>query len=177
MSASKQHEYTTLGRSGLAVSPFSLGTMTFGNDRWGSSDEEARRIFDRYIEVGGNVADCADVYADGKSEEVLGRFIADAKLRDRMVIATKFTFNPQEQSQLRRQRTQEHLSRAGGLAPTSEHGLHRSLLAASVGPEYAGRRSRRDAQHAGARRQDSLLRILQRPGVVCGQGRDAGRVP
>ena len=92
----KHNEYTTLGRSGLAVSPFTLGTMTFGNDRWGSSDEEARRIFDRYVEVGGNVADCADVYEGGKSEEVLGRFIADAKLRDKIVIATKFTFNPQE---------------------------------------------------------------------------------
>jgi len=96
MSERKHNEYTTLGRSGLAVSPFSLGTMTFGNDRWGSSDEESRRIFDRYVEAGGNVVDCADVYADGKSEEVLGRFIADAKLRDKMVVATKFTFNPQE---------------------------------------------------------------------------------
>ncbi len=90
------NEYITLGRSGLRVSPLSLGTMTFGNDRWGSDDAEARRIFDRYVEGGGNVMDCADVYSGGKSEELLGRFVADAGLRDKLVIASKFTFNPQE---------------------------------------------------------------------------------
>jgi len=90
------NEYVTLGRSGLRVSPLTLGTMTFGNDRWGSDDAEARRIFDRYVETGGNVLDTADVYSGGKSEELLGRFVADAGLRDRVVVATKFTFNPQE---------------------------------------------------------------------------------
>ena len=90
------NEYVTLGRSGLRVSPLTLGTMTFGNDRWGSDDAEARRIFDRYVETGGNVLDCADVYSGGKSEELLGRFVADAGLRDKIVVATKFTFNPQE---------------------------------------------------------------------------------
>jgi aryl-alcohol dehydrogenase-like predicted oxidoreductase len=96
MTHHKLNEYVTLGRSGLIVSPFSLGTMTFGNDRWGSSDDESRRIFDRFVESGGNVVDVADVYADGNSEEVLGRFIADAKLRDKMVVATKFTFAAEE---------------------------------------------------------------------------------
>ena len=90
------NEYVTLGRSGLRVSPLSLGTMTFGNDRWGSDDTEARRIFDRYVEGGGIVLDCADVYAGGKSEELLGSFVADAGLRDKLVIASKFSFNPQE---------------------------------------------------------------------------------
>ena len=96
MSERKLNQYVTLGRSGLIVSPFCLGTMTFGNDRWGSSDDEARRIFDRYVEAGGNFLDCADGYAEGKSEEVLGRFIAESKSRDRMVVATKFTFAAQE---------------------------------------------------------------------------------
>jgi aryl-alcohol dehydrogenase-like predicted oxidoreductase len=90
------NEYITLGRSGLRVSPLSLGTMTFGNDRWGSDDAESRRIFDRYVESGGNVLDCADVYSSGKSEEILGRFVADVGLRDKLVIASKFSFNPQE---------------------------------------------------------------------------------
>jgi aryl-alcohol dehydrogenase-like predicted oxidoreductase len=90
------NEYVTLGRSGLRVSPLSLGTMTFGNDRWGSDDAESRRIFERYVENGGNVLDCADVYSGGKSEEILGAFVADAGLRDKLVIASKFTFNPQE---------------------------------------------------------------------------------
>ena len=90
------NEYITLGRSGLRVSPFSLGTMTFGNDRWGSDDAEARRIFNRYVESGGNVLDCADVYSGGNAEEILGSFVSEAGLRDKMVLATKFTFNPQE---------------------------------------------------------------------------------
>ena len=90
------NEYTTLGRSGLRVSPLALGTMTFGNDRWGSDDAEAKRIFDRYVEQGGNFLDVADGYADGSSEAVLGRFVAEKNLHERLVIATKFSFNTQE---------------------------------------------------------------------------------
>ena len=90
------NEYITLGRSGLRVSPLALGTMTFGNDRWGSEDAESKRIFDAYLEKGGNFLDTADGYAEGRSEEVLGRFIAEGKLYDRVVVATKFTFNAQE---------------------------------------------------------------------------------
>lgn len=90
------NEYITLGRSGLRVSPLCLGTMTFGNDRWGSEDMESRAIYDRYLEVGGNFLDTADGYAVGKSEELLGRFVAESKLRDKLVIATKFTFNTEE---------------------------------------------------------------------------------
>jgi aryl-alcohol dehydrogenase-like predicted oxidoreductase len=67
--------------------------MTFGNDRWGSEDRESRAIFDRYIETGGNFLDTADGYSGGKSEPLLGRFVAESKLRDKLVIATKFTFN------------------------------------------------------------------------------------
>jgi aryl-alcohol dehydrogenase-like predicted oxidoreductase len=96
MTEPRTNQYVTLGRSGLIVSPFCLGTMTFGNYRWGSSDEESRRIFDRYIDSGGNFLDCADGYAEGKSEEVLGGFIAGSKLRDQVVLATKFTFAAQE---------------------------------------------------------------------------------
>lgn len=96
MTERNMNEYVTLGRSGLIVSPFSLGTMTFGNDRWGSPDDESGRIFHRYVDDGGNFLDCADGYAEGKSEEVLGRLIAESKLRDKMVLATKFTFAAQE---------------------------------------------------------------------------------
>jgi aryl-alcohol dehydrogenase-like predicted oxidoreductase len=92
----RMNEYTTLGRSGLVVSPLSLGTMTYANNRWGSEDAESRAIFDRYVEAGGNFIDTADSYASGKSEELLGGFVAERKLRDKLVIATKFTFNMAE---------------------------------------------------------------------------------
>ncbi|MES2758084.1 MAG: aldo/keto reductase [Pseudomonadota bacterium] len=85
-------DYRTLGRSGLVVSPFCLGTMTFGTARWGSGEAESRAIFDAYVDQGGNFIDTADVYSSGRSEEMIGRFIADAALRDRIVLATKSGF-------------------------------------------------------------------------------------
>src|SRR4051794_20122561 len=70
--------------------------MTFGNYRWGSQDEEARQIFGDYIEAGGNFIDTADGYAVGKSEELTGAYIREMGLRDKVVLATKFTFNTSE---------------------------------------------------------------------------------
>jgi aryl-alcohol dehydrogenase-like predicted oxidoreductase len=91
---SKLTNYITLGRTGLGVSPLCLGTMTFGTE-WGFGvDEKASRaIFDRYIEAAGNFIDTADGYTNGTSEKMVGRFITERGLRDRVVLATKFTFN------------------------------------------------------------------------------------
>ena len=87
-------QYYTLGRSGLRVSRLALGTMTFGTDwGWGSEEKEARAIFDRYLEAGGNFLDTADGYTGGNSERMLGKFVRESGSRDRVVIATKFTFN------------------------------------------------------------------------------------
>jgi aryl-alcohol dehydrogenase-like predicted oxidoreductase len=93
------NEYTTLGRSGLLVSPLCLGTMTFGTEwGWGAEESVSRGLFERYIEAGGNFIDTADGYTGGKSEEMLGKFIAERKLRDRVVLATKFTFNAEPEN-------------------------------------------------------------------------------
>ena len=83
----------TLGRSGLPVSPLTLGTMTMGNPGWGSSDEDSAAIFNAYVDAGGNSVDTADVYGGGRSEELLGGFIADRGLRDQLVVATKYGFS------------------------------------------------------------------------------------
>lgn len=88
----KLNEYVTLGRSGLRVSPFCLGTMTFGNTQWGTDESGSRSIFNRYIDAGGNFLDTADGYASGESEKLLGKFVAERKLRDRVAIATKYSF-------------------------------------------------------------------------------------
>lgn len=85
-------DFRTLGRSGLVVSPLALGTMTFGTARWGSGEDVSRAVFDAYVEGGGNFVDTADVYSGGRSEEMLGGFIAARNLRDRMVVATKAGF-------------------------------------------------------------------------------------
>ena len=87
--------FRTLGRSGLVVSPLTLGTMTFGTARWGSADDVSAAIFNAYIEAGGNFIDTADVYAGGRSEELVGQYIAARQLRDKLVLATKFGFNAQ----------------------------------------------------------------------------------
>lgn len=82
--------YRLLGRSGLRVSPFALGAMTFGTDwGWGADEAEARRIFDAYVDRGGNFIDTANAYTDGTSERFVGRFAQDR--RDRLVLATKYS--------------------------------------------------------------------------------------
>jgi aryl-alcohol dehydrogenase-like predicted oxidoreductase len=83
----------TLGRSGLIVSPLALGTMTFGADRWGTSEESSRAVLDVYVGAGGNFIDTADVYGGGRSEEFIGRYVAERGLRDKLVLGTKFTWN------------------------------------------------------------------------------------
>jgi aryl-alcohol dehydrogenase-like predicted oxidoreductase len=87
--------YVTLGRSGLRVSPFALGTMTFGEDwGWGADAATSHAILSRYLDLGGNFIDTANGYTCGHSEKIIGDFIgADRNLRDRMVIATKFGIN------------------------------------------------------------------------------------
>src|SRR5438552_7457685 len=82
--------YKLLGPTGLRVSELALGTMTFGEDwGWGASEEESRRIFDRYAEAGGNFVDTANNYTNGTSERFVGRFISPD--RDHFVVATKYT--------------------------------------------------------------------------------------
>jgi aryl-alcohol dehydrogenase-like predicted oxidoreductase len=82
--------YRLLGRSGLRVSPLALGTMTFGSDwGWGAAEDEARRIFDAYVDRGGNFVDTANQYTNGTAERLVGKFAAGR--RDRLVLATKYT--------------------------------------------------------------------------------------
>ena len=86
--------YYTLGNSGLRVSRLALGTMTFGDDwGWGADASTSRAIFDSFVDAGGNFFDTADLYTNGRSEEMLGAFINDAGLRDHAIIATKFSYN------------------------------------------------------------------------------------
>ncbi|MDF2960219.1 MAG: aldo/keto reductase [Paenibacillus sp.] len=77
-------QYRTLGKTGIQVSSLCFGTMSFG----GNADEETSRAkFRRCREVGINFFDCANVYAGGRSEEILGRCIADC--RDEIVLTSK----------------------------------------------------------------------------------------
>src|SRR5512135_1389441 len=92
--ASNLGSYALLGRSGLRVSPLCLGTMTFGTEwGWGADPDACRAMLRAYLEAGGNFVDTADLYTGGRSEEILGGLLREAGDRDRLVLASKFTFN------------------------------------------------------------------------------------
>lgn len=83
-------EYVPLGRTGVMVSQACFGTMTFGwePEDWGSFEDEALKVGRKALDLGINFFDTANVYARGKSEEILGKLIKGR--RDELVIATKF---------------------------------------------------------------------------------------
>jgi aryl-alcohol dehydrogenase-like predicted oxidoreductase len=88
-------ELRNLGKSGLRVSALSLGAMTFGESATfmkgvTSPDEEARRVFDAAVDAGVNLVDTANVYSEGRSEELTGAWIAGK--RDKVLLATKCRF-------------------------------------------------------------------------------------
>jgi aryl-alcohol dehydrogenase (NADP+) len=83
--------YRLLGPTGVKVSSLCLGTMNFGNEeRWGCDEATSRSILDRFLDAGGNFVDTANVYAGGRSEEILGRALEGR--RDDVILATKGYF-------------------------------------------------------------------------------------
>ena len=91
-------EYVRLGRLRLEVSPLCLGTMNFGWDEPGTSEEAAHTIMDRALDVGINFFDTANVYGwrkgrrrgEGVTESIIGRWFAKGGgRRDKVVLATK----------------------------------------------------------------------------------------
>jgi aryl-alcohol dehydrogenase-like predicted oxidoreductase len=81
-------DYRYLGRTGLKVSQLCLGAMTFGRE---STEEVSFQMLDRFVEAGGNFIDTANVYSQGISEEILGRWL-NGRRRDDFIIATKVRF-------------------------------------------------------------------------------------
>lgn len=86
--------YKQLGRSGLVVSDLCLGTMIFGETgSRGTPPDEAERMIHRYLDAGGNHLDTADVYAGGRSEEVVGQTLKGlGGRRGQIILATKVRF-------------------------------------------------------------------------------------
>jgi aryl-alcohol dehydrogenase-like predicted oxidoreductase len=80
-------EYRVLGRTGVKVSRLCFGTMSFGQD---ADEETSTAMFHRCRDAGINFFDCANVYAAGRSEEILGKLIADC--RDEIVLTSKVGF-------------------------------------------------------------------------------------
>lgn len=90
-------EYIRFGNTGMKVSRLCLGTMTYGipTERWpwALNEEQSRPFIQKALELGINFFDTADIYSNGKSEEVVGRALRDFATRDEVVLATK-VFNP-----------------------------------------------------------------------------------
>ena len=86
-------EFVNLGPAGLKVSRLCLGAMTYGSNQWRPwilEEEEARPLIRQALELGINYFDTADMYSNGRSEEVLGRALKDfGPGRDRVIVATK----------------------------------------------------------------------------------------
>jgi aryl-alcohol dehydrogenase-like predicted oxidoreductase len=78
-------QYRTLGRTGIEVSPYALGTLMYAT-RMGNASEESARIIHKALDAGINFLDTADAYGD--SEEVVGKALKGR--RDNVVLATKF---------------------------------------------------------------------------------------
>ena len=79
-------EYRRLGRSGLNISPLVLGTMNFGGP---TGREESFKIIERALDAGVNLFDCADVYANGESERILGEALARSGKRKDVFVTSK----------------------------------------------------------------------------------------
>ena len=140
--------YITLGRSGLRVSPLTLGTMTFGEDwGWGASPETSDAILAEYLDRGGNVIDTANIYTNGHSEKIVGDFFAARPgLRDRVVLeheVLRQSVPRRPERRWRRPQGDDRPTRGVAAAPADR--LRRPLLAAQLGP---ARPNRRDAARA-----------------------------
>src|SRR5512134_1993020 len=86
-------EMRKLGRTGLKVAALCLGGNTFG---WTTDQKASEAVLDAYVEAGGNFIDTADIYSrwspgnkGGESEEIIGRWMKERGVRDRVIVATK----------------------------------------------------------------------------------------
>ncbi len=88
-------EFRTIGKNGIQVSALGLGCMGMSFAYGPANDEESLQVLHRYLELGGNFLDTAEIYGPYKNEELLGRFLREVP-RDKVVVATKFgfRFNP-----------------------------------------------------------------------------------
>ena len=165
--------YRLLGKSGLRVSELCLGTMTFGEDwGWGSSKDESRKVYDAFLEAGGNFIDTANVYTNGTSETLLGEFMTGH--RDRIVLATKYTnAAPGNDPNAAGNHRKSMMRAVEASLEAAEDRLHRPVLAAHLGPDHAHRGGHACLRRPGAAREKSST-----PGSrTCPPGSWPGRTP
>jgi aryl-alcohol dehydrogenase-like predicted oxidoreductase len=132
-------KYQLLGKSGLRVSELCLGAMTFGEEwGWGASKEECHKIFNAYVDAGGNFIDTANKYTEGTSEKYIGEFIASD--RDRFVLATKYTSNTRRGDPNAGGNHRKNMIQSLDTSQEIKHRLHRSVLGSCMGSSNSNRR-------------------------------------
>ena len=158
-------EFRRLGHSGLKVPRLCFGAATFGGEgeffrAWGATDvAEATRLVDICLEAGVNLFDTADVYSQGRSEEILGQAIAGR--RDKVLISTKATFpmgggpNDLGSGRLHLVHACDASLKRLGTDYIDIYHLHGFDCA------HAGGRDAGYAEHPGTKRQGALHRLLQ----------------
>ena len=153
-------EHRTLGRTGRDVSVVGLGTWQLGAD-WGEvSESDARAVLEAAVEHGVTFLDTADVYGDGRSEQVIGRFLADHPELD-LTVATKMGRRAEQVPAELRPRALPGVDRPLAAQPRRRH----PPAGAAALPALRGHRRRRDvrrAGHPGRRRRDRGVRRERR---------------
>ncbi len=81
--------YRMLGRTGVKVSPFCLGSANFADP---TPEDESIRIIDRALDAGINVIDSGNNYADGESERIIGKALQQNSRRHQVILATKMHY-------------------------------------------------------------------------------------
>ena len=173
-------DYLTIGHSGLRVSPFCLGAMTFGEDwGWGSSVAESEAIIARFLERGGNFIDTANVYTKGHSERIIGDL---HRARSRPARSRRHRHQVLRQSlprrsEWRRRRSKDHRRLLRAVPAPAADRLHRSLLDALLGSLHADRGDDARARRPRASGEGALHRLLGHAGVESVAGPDDRPIP
>ena len=157
-------EYTKLGKNGTTVSRICLGCMSYGDKKWRDwvlTSDEVRQHFQVSLDAGINFFDTADVYSQGASEEVTGRWLAEMASRDEVVIATKVHGPMGAGTEPRGAVAQAHPRGLRCVTAAAQNRFHRPLPDPSLRLHHADRGNPRRARFAGARGQGPLPRREQ----------------
>ena len=110
------------------VSRITLGTMTFGAPDWGCDEKTSHAILKKYIDMGGNHLDSADVYAGGKAEEIIGSFMPQVNRAEIIIASRSFSHGKNVEPSRSFQKTHPLFLRSE--PQEIEDRLHRPLLPA-----------------------------------------------
>ena len=137
-------EFSKIPETSIRISRVGLGTWAIGGWMWGGTDEEESiKTIHAAFERGVNLIDTAPAYGFGRSEEIVGRAIADGRLRSRVVIATKTGLEWKDGKVFRNASRDRILREVAELVAATADGLHRHLSSSLARPAGVDRRDGR----------------------------------